>query len=590
MRNSEKTIYISHLLVLIAASSAVIWPGLSGPFFLDDFLNLAPFMREGINYHDAIFNNNAGPFGRVVTMTSFALNYWVGGELITGELKLTNLVIHTGNGLLLYALMNQLLSRYYSRTEALTLALFISLLWLINPVNTGVTLYVIQRATLLTTTFMLSGLLTYTFFRSKISQSRPLAFYYLSVIIIFWIFALLSKENAILFPLFIIVIELCFYRDTFLHRILSNNRLTVLLGIGIILSFIPGLSILKNLGYLNYTYRSFNLSERIFTQPKAIFKYVQETVLPNKLDIGLYRDDFIISSSLWDKSTIFSLLLIIFLLSVAVYLIKQDKAKYVAAGILLFFSGHLLESTIFPLEIFFLHRNYFPSIGLFIALVPTAAYVIRLSGLRKILIVAVPCLYTLLLMQHSYRQSLVYASDEKITINAYSNHPDSLRINLKLAGRLVQQGDLDASLAINQRFILQNPRTSLPARIQRLYIYCELATALPPQEYMLFKDHINLSNPRLLSTALYNLTDSRESNTCDFINFETIYTDLGNWIDQQLSTGKWSAEYLWELDYFVIDYFYSVGESQIAEQRLNRHLTLDNPKARRYQEYRAANQ
>ena len=38
-------------------------------------------------------------------------------------------------------------------------------------------------------------------------------------------------------------------------------------------------------------------------------------------------------------------------------------------GILFFLAGHALESSIFPLEIYFEHRNYLPAVGLALALV-----------------------------------------------------------------------------------------------------------------------------------------------------------------------------------------------------------------------------
>ena len=37
-------------------------------------------------------------------MTSFVMNHWISGKLIPYELKLTNLIIHLSNGVLLYLL------------------------------------------------------------------------------------------------------------------------------------------------------------------------------------------------------------------------------------------------------------------------------------------------------------------------------------------------------------------------------------------------------------------------------------------------------------------------------------------------------
>ena len=42
----------------------------------------------------------------------------------------------------------------------------------------------------------------------------------------------------------------------------------------------------------------------------------------------------------------------------------RTRAPVLAFGILWFFAGHVLESTLLGLEIYFEHRNYLPSIGL----------------------------------------------------------------------------------------------------------------------------------------------------------------------------------------------------------------------------------
>ena len=62
----------------------------------------------------------------------------------------------------------------------------------------------------------------------------------------------------------------------------------------------------------------------------------------------------------------------------------------------------------------------------------------------------------------------------------------------------------------------------------------------------------------MLATAFYNLKESHERNACDFINLDRIYLALAMWVDGQLREGSSSPAQLWEIDYFVIDYFYSV--------------------------------
>lgn len=54
-----------------------------------------------------------------------------------------------------------------------------------------------------------------------------------------------------------------------------------------------------------------------------------------------------------------------FMLFICAYSILGNKFRYLSFGLLYFLIGHSIESTIFPLEIYFNHRNYLPSIGLY---------------------------------------------------------------------------------------------------------------------------------------------------------------------------------------------------------------------------------
>lgn len=577
-----KNYYLPSFLIIVPI--IVVWPGLDGPLLLDDYWNLSPLLQESADYKTAIFENNAGPFGRSVTMTSFVINHWLREELVVRDLKLTNLFIHIANGLLLFYLLRQLLCRRVPSDKAQLYSFFISFLWLVNPVNTSTVLYVIQRSALLSATFMFAGLIAYVIARRKMRQSGFNRYYWFAPCLICWILAMFSKENAVLFPLYILVIELCFYEDLKPFDYFSGNRqngwLLALLAIGCaLLAFM----FLNSTGYLNYESRIFSLEERIYTQPVVLVSYLRELLLPYKLDIGLYNDDYIIRATFWNPTTTISTVFLLILLIVSVLTLKKENLKYLGAGMLLFFSGHLLESTIFPLQLYFLHRNYFPSVGVFTALVLFSGYLSQYISLGRG-VYLMPLIFAILLMQYSYRQSKIYASKDTILMNAFRNHPHSLRINLEMTGRLVAQGDLKTSLLINSQFIKTHPFLSLPAKIQRLYIYCQLAQEIPEQEYALFKNDINLNNPLSVSTAFYALLESNERNTCQFIDIKRIFTDLSVWIDAQLTLGSYTPERLWDMDYFVIEYLNSIGEISQALQRLQTHLALGNKKASYYRD------
>ncbi|MCH8265293.1 MAG: hypothetical protein IIC10_07825, partial [Proteobacteria bacterium] len=67
------------LLVLLLITTWIYWPGLSGPFLLDDYENLNP-LGAGAGVMDLqsmltfVFGNHSGPSGRPVAMLSFLID------------------------------------------------------------------------------------------------------------------------------------------------------------------------------------------------------------------------------------------------------------------------------------------------------------------------------------------------------------------------------------------------------------------------------------------------------------------------------------------------------------------------------------
>ncbi len=97
------------LAVLVALVIAIYIPGLNGPFRLDDRENITapPEMKMGTlslsSARDALFARGEWYPDRGLARLSFALNYYFAGERFDRfAFKLTNVVIHVLNGLLVY--------------------------------------------------------------------------------------------------------------------------------------------------------------------------------------------------------------------------------------------------------------------------------------------------------------------------------------------------------------------------------------------------------------------------------------------------------------------------------------------------------
>jgi len=383
MQKALKTSYQLLGFIILALMVFIVYQqGLHGEFIFDDYGNIEqnPHIRiTQLNTNtlsDSAWSGGAGPLKRPVAMLSFALNYYFAGSHSYTALKLTNLVIQVACAWLLFIFYLQILQlasvKKNNAIKGKTLPLIafsIALLWAVHPINLTSVLYIVQRMTSLSTLFTLATLIFYLKARcnSQLSAFKNIIFY--SASFISFLLAIFSKENALLIPLYCLLIEWVFFYQKPPWTLVSslpqrNKRL-----IGLVLSLLTialGLYVLNYASH-GYNHRAFTLTERVLTEARVLCFYISLIVLPRINALGLFHDDIVLSSSIIDPWT--TLVALIFIVSLIIIAIQaREKKPLFAFGILLFFTAHLMESTIFGLEIAHEHRNHFASIGLIIAL------------------------------------------------------------------------------------------------------------------------------------------------------------------------------------------------------------------------------
>lgn len=356
----------------IIVTAGIYSMGLHGPMLFDDFINLSSLMQSsdaGMPLVDLLksfgFNQN-GPLGRPVSMLSFAVN----AKLFGSDLfywKLVNLIIHCLNGSLLFLLLKTLFVRVAQLTNnANVFAFFVSAIWLLNPAQLSSVLYLVQRMNLLAAFFTLLCLLFYVSGKNHILFSGKLLRYLAAAGS--FLLAVFSKENAILCLGFIAIIELYFFdgmarvREKLTPKQMKTGRY-VLAIIG--LSFL----ILLYFSYADkYGARTFTIGERLLTEPRVIFFYIYQWLVPIPRNLPFFYDDFAASKSLFSPlTTILSIIAIVGAVWLA-YRLRNSKVL-ISASITWFLVGHSLEGSFVPLHLVFEHRNYLPSIGISIILV-----------------------------------------------------------------------------------------------------------------------------------------------------------------------------------------------------------------------------
>lgn len=375
------------LAVLLAVVCLVYRPGLGGAFRLDDFQNLG--LLDAVDDLDTVLlfvaSGAAGPGGRPVALASFLLNYASWPSDPAGFLT-TNLLIHLLNGVLLIWLAFRLaLRRGVAEGPAAMAALAAGALWLLHPMFASTTLYAVQRMTSLSVTFVFAGLVGYVAAREGFAgRPRAAAAGIVASIGLGTLLAVLSKENGALLPAFAWLIDAVFFgrgtvtgatEPAWLRRLrLAATRLPALAIVAYAVYKAPGLP-------GSYVGRDFTLGERLLTEPRVLFDYLRLLLAPARSALGLFHDDYRISRGLLDPaSTVVALVAWTALIAAAVA--WRRRAPMFFFAIAWFLIGHALESTVFPLELYFEHRNYLPAAGLALAL-PLAALGLELR-LRRL--------------------------------------------------------------------------------------------------------------------------------------------------------------------------------------------------------------
>lgn len=453
------------LCVLSLPICLIYWTGLTGPFLFDDHWNLSPLGAEGgietfRHWLRFVLGGESGPLGRPVSLASFTLNAqaWPADPW---PFKLTNLLIHLGNALLLYALSLRLfqLSRLSHTTLLAALA---ALLWALHPLHVSTVLYVVQRMAQLSLLFTLIGLMLYLQGR-LLAVTRPRAGYLLMLSGIGGgtLLATLSKENGALLPLYALVLEATVIRFANIRAPIAwryGQALILRLPLLVLIAYFAFSAPTWLNKYLN---RDFSLLQRLGAEGPILWDYLQLFALPRLSGGGLFHN-----VAVTDFSTLMMVggwAAIAFLLAFAWRL--RSRAPMVAAGLLWFFAGHAMESTVLPLELYFEHRNYLPYVGLVWALVAA------LSTLPPRLIIAASGALLVLWGTLTHLQARVWG-DEQVAAQVWlKEKPESLRATQFAAGVLQSSGSFEASRNLIHRYVEQYPENPM-ALLQRIELDC----------------------------------------------------------------------------------------------------------------------
>ena len=441
---------------LLILTFLVYFPGLGGGFILDDYSNITSnrsLQIDELNYESlktAALSGKSSRFKRPISTLSFSINEYLAG-LSPYWFKLVNLLIHLLCGLLLYILTRLVLSAHAWKTgvdladrQKTIIALAVTALWLLHPVNLTSVLYVVQRMTSLSALFTIAGLCLYMQARLRQLAGRsgfPLIILGFPVL---GLLAFLSKENGALLPFFMLLSEFTFFG--FQASKSHTQRLLILYYVIFLALPVVAVSIytIHSPEWImrGYKIRDFSVGERLLTQARVLWNYIHLILIPSNQSLGLFHDDIVISKGLFSPLTTFTSILGLLALGGIAWLARH-RAPIASFGILFFLTGHLLESSFLPLEMMYEHRNYLPGYGLLLAggyFLASPLLSLGTLWLRR----SIATVLVLMLGIATATRASIWGDPVEHTMMEAYNHPLSPRANVELA-------TMYASFALNDK-------------------------------------------------------------------------------------------------------------------------------------------
>jgi tetratricopeptide (TPR) repeat protein len=414
------------------------------PFILDDE---ASIIRNEIIKNLGMFFEHGYSFSptRFIGYLTFALNHSVHGLHLAGY-HIVNLLIHIGNGLLVYALVTSMfrtpLFKYGDREPGIVdgagaasrllpvIPFLVALLFVCHPIQTQAVTYIVQRLTSLATLFYLSSVLLYLRWRLALEagesfmSKRVLPAWLLASTLAF--LAMKTKEIAFTLPFMVLLAEFCcFGRPT--RRVLVLLVPLFLVSLTLIMALLgPDLSaesLLANVNTATESNLTLSRGTYLVTQFSVIVTYLRLLVLPVNQNLDY---DYPISRSLLEPRALLSLLFLLALAGAAVFLWRgkigtgdqgpgtgqqtnSGLCRLAGFGIFWFFLTLIVESSVIPLlDVIFEHRLYLPSVGFFITVVCLLAIISRrLPVMEKLLLPGVVAI-AFVLAGATYARNLVW--------------------------------------------------------------------------------------------------------------------------------------------------------------------------------------
>lgn len=444
----NKKLILIHIYLIIFLGFLVYANSLNGEFIWDDNIyikdnpnikdlsKIADIFSEkkSLGFHSDIDINTYRP----LQIFTYALDYSLWGLNVIGY-HLTSILLHILVALCIYWFVSILYNDRF-------LSFLISIFFVTYPAHTEAVSYISGRGNVLAALFML---LCFIFYIKQLS-SKKISFYIL--MILSYIAALLSKENALILPVLFVL-----YHYSFHKKIDFKLLLTFVLIIFIYLA-------MRTAALGSFYQGAGILIKRIPGFFVAITNYLRILILPFNLRIE-YGNDFF---SPFEPKALFGLAATLLLISYA--LRKDSQKRIILFPVAWFFVALLPTSSVYPIAAFYMteHWLYFPSIGFFFIVAYWLIFLYKSQKLRRLSVCMMACAVlayaVLTIKQNNYWREPLSFYERTLRFL-----PSTSRVYNNLGVEYLKRKEMQKAVIQFQKAIALNPRMCMA--------YCNLGRA-----------------------------------------------------------------------------------------------------------------
>src|SRR4030042_3013847 len=437
--NLSRYLIVGSIILIIVLGFITYTNSLHGQFIWDDdALVKGNLYIKDWSYLGNIFSEDIGAgaqgkysFYRPLLAISYMVDYSLWKLDVLGY-HLTNIILHILVALAIYWLMDLLFKD--KLISFLTSALFI-----VHPIHSEAVSYISGRAAPLAALFML---LTFIFYIKQLNSHKTKLYI---LMLVSYTLALLSRENALILPLLLLLYHFSFKQKVKLREFSSILSITF---IYIALRLTVLKSLLTNVPY------PFNLTlfQRLSEFFVAITDYVRILLLP----FYLHMEYGLLLVRPTDPKLILGIVILAASLIYAAR--KRDKHRLASFSIFWFFIGLLPVSNLYPINAYMAeHWLYLPSLGFFLILAKALSFLYQRKRFQRLSIfITIGLLISysyLTIKQNDYWKDPIVFYQRTLKYN-----PNSARMYANLGLAYSRIGRTEEAIALYNKAIDMDPR------------------------------------------------------------------------------------------------------------------------------------